>query len=181
VDFSFREQTKRKKRYYHRAWQYAKSNSLVFSTLESRLKMLAAHGIKLKVTPEERRMGERAQPNKLPGVRDLPSTWPDSILAHAKLVGATVVKEWSDHASGAGMRFTILYIPRWCELDKPPEMRDWWKPWMEEVVGRHGIEFVDPTEALIQRINRGEEIFYDHFTRAGHEAVAESFLAWYRE
>lgn len=88
--------------------------------------------------------------------------------------------EWFYHAAGAGRRFTILYLPRSSQLVKPAGMRDSWKPWIEAISDGYGIELVDPTETMVGMMARGEEIFHDHLARAGHEAVAGSFIDLYR-
>ncbi|UCF05018.1 MAG: SGNH/GDSL hydrolase family protein [bacterium] len=179
MDFSFRERKRHKTRFPHRTWQYLKSHSLVFSTLESRLKLLYHRGIKLRVTREEIEMAERAPNDEPPEVNALPSTWPDSLRTHAMTVAEMILAKWHHEVTSDGRRFTIIYIPRSSEFGKPLETQDSWAPWLFRFCKRSGIELVDPTPSMIERKNRGEEIYYDHLARAGHEALAASFLKQY--
>jgi hypothetical protein len=179
VDFSFRERKRHKTRFPHRSWQYLKSHSLVFSTLESRLKLLYYRGVKVRVTREEMEMAERAPENEPPEVNAIPSTWPDSLRNHAMIVAERIIAKWHLEVTSDGRRFTIIYIPRSSELDKPLEDQDSWAPWLFRTCERYGIELVDPTQSMIERRDRGEELYYDHLARAGHEALAASFIEQY--
>jgi hypothetical protein len=178
VDMSFVERTRHKTGAPHRTWQYLKSNFLVFSTLETRVRLLQAHGMRMTVRREQMAMGERAAPGGIPQVGDLPSTWPDSLIAQAKALTGAVIEAWREDAASAGRRFTILYVPRSAAIDAPIEEQDSWAPWLFGFCGERGIDLVDPTPGLLARKGRGEEIYFDHFAPAGHRAAAEAFVSF---
>ncbi|HUV36975.1 MAG TPA: hypothetical protein VMX58_08560, partial [Patescibacteria group bacterium] len=178
VDMSFRGRMRHKTRAPHRLWQYLKSHFLVFSTLETRVRLLRARGVRMTVGEEQTAMGERAVAGAIPAVGDLPSTWPDSLLVRAEVLTGAVIEKWRDEAVAAGRRFTILYIPRSAVIEVPLAGQDSWAPWLFGFCRERGIDVVDPTEELLVRKRRGEEIFYDHLAPAGHRAVAESFLEY---
>ena len=91
VDMSFVERTRHKTRAPHRLWQYLKSNFLVFSTLETRVRLLRSRGIRMTVGEEQMAMAERAQKGSIPAVNDLPSSWPDSLIVRAEALTGAVI------------------------------------------------------------------------------------------
>lgn len=179
VDMSFLGRTRHKTRAPHRLWQYLKSHFLVFSTLETRVRLLRARGVRMTVGEEQMAMGKRAVEGQIPAVGDLPSTWPDSLVVRAETLTGAVIEKWRYEAAAAGRRFTILYIPRSAVIDTPIAAQDSWAPWLFHFCRERGIELVDPTAELVTLKGRGEEIFFDHLAPAGHRAVAESFLKYY--
>jgi len=70
----------------------------------------------------------------------------------------------------------VLYA-RWGEWRAPMEGQDSWAPWLTEFCGTHGITLIDPTPELVAKMDAGREVHYDHYAPAGHEALAEAFLA----
>ncbi len=178
IDRSFRERYGHKARWPHRSWQFLKSHSLVFSTLESRLRLLKGKGIQMTVQREEARMAARAEKDAIPGEGDLPSSWPDSLIAQARAVTEKVITTWRDDVIDAGRSFSILYIPRGAEMNRPLREQDSWGRWLHELCAAHGIDLIDPTAEFVLREARGEEIYYDHLTAAGHAALADVFLGY---
>ena len=65
------------------------------------------------------------------------------------------------------------------EMEKPTEDQDSWKPWLEDLCSKNGIVFIDPTPDLLKMKQSGKDVYYDHFTRDGHVAFAESFVDWF--
>ncbi len=181
VDMSFLERTRHKTRAPHRAWQYLKSHFLVFSTLETRYRLLRARGMRMRVGQEQMAMSERAAEGRIPEVGDLPSTWPDSLIAEAKTLTGAVIETWRENAEASGRRFTILYVPRAAVIEAPIDEQDSWAPWLFRFCRERGIDLVDPTAQLLERKRRGEEIYFDHFAPAGHRAVSEAFIAYYQK
>jgi hypothetical protein len=180
VDVSFVGRTRHKTSAPHRAWQYLKSNFLVFSTLETRLRLLQAYGLRMTVRREQMAMGERAAAGSIPEVGDLPSTWPDSLITKAEVLTGAVIEKWREDAVSTGRRFTILYVPRAAVFDMQPEKQDSWAPWLLRFCRERGIDLVDPTPELIARRARGEEIYFDHFAPGGHRAAADAFVEFYK-
>ncbi len=172
VDTSFRERYAYKKKPLHQLWQRTRSKSLLASTIHSRLKLLRAHGIKTQVTQADRvnEAGVRA-----PGTG--PSTWPNrDLLVEARRLTAAVIETWRDQVVTAGRGFVIMYVPSQRELGKPEDQQDSWLPWLREFCLDRGIGLVDPSPELIARRDSGQEVYYDHFTPAGHAALSEAFI-----
>lgn len=181
VDYSFRRIHKRKTTRLHRTWQFLKSKTLLFSTLESRLKLLRRHGIKMTVKPEEMQMAEEAGREEFPEPISRPSSWPDSLREQAGALGERIIRRWRDDVSRDGRRFAVLYVPRQSEIDKPRSAQDSWALWLGEVCGRFGVDLVDPTPYLLARREQGEELYYDHLAPGGHVALADAFLEHYQK
>jgi hypothetical protein len=179
VDESFRARMRHKTRAPHRVWQYLKSHSLVFSTIETRLRLLRSWGVRMTVEEEQMAMGERAGEGRIPSVNDLPSTWPDSLVVRAAALTGAVMERWRNEAVSAGRRFTVLYIPRSAVFEAPISGQDSWFRWLGRFCRERGIDLVDPTEELLAHRKRGEDIYVDHLAAAGHLAVAEAFGAYY--
>ena len=181
VDYSFAERYKHKTRRPHRMWQYLKSHSLVFSTLEARLKLLRHRGVKVTVGEQEMQMAETASTQGYPNPRDLPSSWPDSLVVQAGDLAELVLTTWRDAVESSGRRFVVIYIPRPTEMSKPREDQDSWAPWLFDMCNRHGIDIVDPTDVFVKFTAEGVEVYYDHLAEGGHEGLARAFVDQYRE
>lgn len=179
VDFSFRDRVGYKSSRWHRAQQYLKSNSLVVSTIEGRVKLLRRHGVKTRVNPAEMRMAEGAAEGKPLTSSVRPSEWPDSLRAEAAELGRRVLVRWTNEVRASGRPFIVLYVPRERELGNPYEEQDTWVAWLAGVCDELGIDMVDPSPELIARRDRGIEIYYDHWAAGGHEAAAEAFASYF--
>ena len=179
IDFSFREIYDHKKAWPHRTWQWLKSHSLVFSVLETRLNLLRHRGVQLKVDEAGREMEVRAKPDAIPDVIAVPSSWPPALEVEAKVVTEALLREWKKQVERDGLDLLLLYIPRPKQLDLPPAEQDSWAAWLFEVCAREGIPVIDPTPQLIDARDRGKEIYYDHLSGGGHDAVAQAFVEWY--
>jgi hypothetical protein len=176
VDNSFRDRYRHKISWWHRVWQYAKSHSLVLSTLESRIKLLRRHGIRTRADRDDMQM-EAAEAAFVRGAGTGPSAWKsDSLLAYSETLLARVMDAWHADAAAGGREFVVMYVPKERHMDKPIEEQDSWALWLHEYCTDRDIPLVDPSSELVARRDRGEEVFYDHFTPAGHRAVADAFL-----
>lgn len=180
IDATFRERYRHKSRWPHRVWQYAKSHSLVMSTLESRLKLLLRRGVQIKADEGERLMSVPAGRGKMPEAISPPSTWPDSVRVLAAELTKQVIVKWREEVERRGGRFTVVYIPRPKEMDKDPASQDSWAHWLFGVCGENGVAIVDPSRRFVEAERAGEEVFFDHLAPRGHEILAEEFLSSYR-
>lgn len=171
VDRSFDQRYGYKAHQPHRTLQYLKAHSLVVSTIEGRLKMLQKHGIKRGVTEQERTgavgAGGRA------GMA--PSSWPDSLVPVGEQLLERVLERWVRDVRRSGRAFVVLRVPREGVLLEPLEGQDSWAPTLHGLCARLGVPLVDPTVYLAAREQAGEQMYYDHFTAAGHEAFAHAF------
>jgi lysophospholipase L1-like esterase len=173
VDYSFAERYGYKNSRLHRTWQFFKSNSLVLSTLEGRLKLLMKHGIKMKVTEEDREGGRGGRGPR--GVE--PSSWPsDSLATHGWELFTRVLDAWRRDAAGRGLPLCVIPIPREKEVGKPVGEQDAWAARVRSWCAAHGVAFVDPNPAFAAAKAGGRELYYDHFTVDGHRAFADAFV-----
>jgi hypothetical protein len=173
IDWSFRQRYHHKSEWPHRAWQYVKSHSLVFSTLETRLRILKTHGVKTRLSEDERLMAARPAEGKLPEAISPPSTWPDSLRVLAGDLTARVIAAWNREARRDGARFHVVYIPRPKEMQKDRDVQDSWAAWLHRVCEEEGIDLIDPTKRFVEAERGGTEIFYDHLAAGGHAVLAE--------
>lgn len=179
IDYSFREKYSFKNRFYYKLYLYLKNRSLVLGTIATRIKLLAKYGIKIEISEAERMMATKSKPGEIPQSTDLPSSWPDSWREHAKKLASVIILKWRDEITVQSREFTILYIPRESEMEKAIENQDSWKFWLESFCNKNNIVFIDPTENLIKVKLLNKDVFYDHFTKDGHKALAEAFVNWF--
>lgn len=180
VDNRFREDFKNRARRYHRVLQYLRSNSLLLSTVETRLRLLRSRGVKLKVTEAERFMAEKSHKKTVPqhsGVA--PSMWPDSLAAYARELGERIMDRWILDARRPGRGFAVAYIPRLQYMGLPYGQQDSWAQWMDAVCRERDVAFVDPSKLFLAELERGGEIYYNHMTPAAHEALAKTLVEYF--
>jgi hypothetical protein len=176
IDRSFASRYAKKKELPHRAWQYLKSHTLLFSTLETRMHLLRSRGVKLKVEESERLMGAPdAQTEKI-SCNSTPGALPDSLRTLCQQLSERVILSWKQEVEKSGRRFTLLYVPRPSEVKKDRAERDSWASWLFAFCAANGIEAVDPSERFMRLSRAGEELFYDHFTSRGHAVFAQTFI-----
>jgi hypothetical protein len=166
VDNSFRERYAYKTSWWHRTLQFLKARSLVMSTIEQRLRLLRRHGVTTRVADgtEGREAGLRAT---------APSTWAsDSLVTYAETLCGRILERWKREVEAAGAGFIIARIPRESQLDRPLEEQDAWAPWLQRFCKENAIPLRDPTRTFKSAIDRGETMYDDHLTPAGHRRFA---------
>jgi lysophospholipase L1-like esterase len=167
IDNAFREPSAHKTSWWHRTLQFLKARSLVMSTVEQRLRLLRRHGVVTHVADgtEGREAGLRAT---------TPSTWgSDSLVAHGKTLCGRVIAQWNREVMASGARFMVARVPRESQLHRQLREQDAWAPWLHDFCDENGIELIDPTSAFREAISRGEVVYGDHFTPAGHRVFAK--------
>lgn len=174
VDDSFKERYARKTTWWHRAMQRIKSNSLVVSTLEGRLKLLKRHGIKRTVTPADRAGGAGGG-----GIPMVPSVWPPGKADEGWELVERVLDRWHREVTADGRAFIILRVPREEVVAVPLSEQDAWAPRLHVYCERRGIPLIDPTPLFVPRMAAGEAVYYDHFTPLGHRLFAEAFVDYW--
>ncbi len=180
VDRSFALRNAHKARWKHRAWQYMKSHSLLASTLETRLRFLRARGVDVRVDDAEREMAAPAARQAPVDAQSPPSLWPDSLRAQAAAVTERVLVEWKHEVAAQDRRFVVAYIPRTAAVKTPEAPADDWRAWLHGVCARDSVAMIDPTDSLIRVQQSGQDVFFDHFTDAGHEAFAAELFDWFQ-
>jgi len=171
VDNSFNEAYGYKTSWWHRAVQRIKSNSLVVSTVEGRLKMLKAYGAKRKVTEADREGGKGGG-----GTPMALSAWPPDLIDTGWEIQTRVMDRWRREAEAQGRKFIIMNVPRGEEvLSVPLAERDSWASHLQAYCADRGIPLIEPTDIFLEREKTGEKMYHDHFTPEGHRAFADAF------
>jgi hypothetical protein len=176
VDRSFAARYANKRRWTHRTWQYLKSHTLLFSTLETRLHFLRSRGVRVHVATEDRLMNTKPDQHEKPSYNSPPSALPDSLRSLCADLCARVILTWKRDVESAGKRFVVLYIPRPSEVAKTADERDSWERWLADLCRSNGIEMIDPSDRFFRCATHGEELFYDHLTSRGHAVLAGAFM-----
>jgi hypothetical protein len=175
VDGSFNHRYGYKDKWPHRILQYIKANSLVVSTIEGRLKLLRAYGIKRSVTEKERTgaVGASGRPGMAP------SSWrSDSLVTVAWELQERVLDRWAAEVLRHRQRFIVMRVPREAALLQPLDGQDTWAPRLHAYCARVGIPLIDPTPYLAERKRAGHKIYDDHFSPDGHQAFAAAFVSF---
>lgn len=154
-------------------------HSLLAGTALKRVRLLLDRGVNLKTQEKEMNM-EQTMSNKakFPNQNDLPSTWPSDLRAQAEKLEEAVILKWRDELNAQSRKFVLMYIPRGTQMEKPAEEQDSWKKWLETFCEQNGITFIDPGPELVRAQSSGQEVFFDHFSKGGHQAFARSFADW---
>ena len=176
IDRSFALRYANKRRWFHRAWQYLKSHTLLFSTLETRWHFLRSRGVRVHVDEAERFMGAPAGPGSPISANTPPSMLPDSLRTLCTQLTGRVLLNWKHDVETGGRTFAVLYIPRASELKKPEEERDSWAAWLLAFCRTNNIEIIDPSTRFARAEERGQELYYDHLTSDGHAELTAEFL-----
>jgi hypothetical protein len=172
VDNSFREKWTYKTSWWHRAMQRIKSNSLVVSTIEGRLKLLKAYGVKRTVTP-----ADRAGAAGGGGSPMAPSAWPPELVADGWTLQQRVMDKWRADVKAQGRKFVVMHVPRGPDvLRTPVAEQDSWASRLSAYCKERGIPLVEPTSRFVARMDAGEKMYHNHFTPEGHRAFAQSFV-----
>lgn len=180
TDNSFREHREHRLKFYFKFFDYLTSHFLVFATLSERLQLLFKHGIKVSVTEEDRFMTNNQ--NKIYKTKhppyldqgDNPSIWPDSLRIIATNLERIILLKWEKEIENKQKDFIILYTPK--DIETPTHEQDTWKPWLEKFCIENNIPFIDPTSNLLKMQKKGNDVFYDHYTKFGHKATANEFI-----
>jgi hypothetical protein len=158
-----------------RAAKALQRRSLLARVVWVRLRLLRQEGLRPRARAAERAMRERAPraPGERPDPNDLPPSWSREERDAALLLAERILAAWKDTADARGVPLVVLYVPRGNDmLTGLLREEDSWLPWLHDACARLGIPLLDPRDALRARLDAGDAVFDDHWTRAGHEAVA---------
>lgn len=180
IDYSFRERNRHKTRGIYPIVDFLSARSLFFATVSERLKLLIHYGIKIRLNEDERIMATGKDKTCERSSTDLPSTWPQDLKTKALQTGAAVLSRWRAEVAAQKKAFVVLYVPREVEFKKPTRQQDSWKLWLENFCKKKGIVFIDPSDKMIATEKAGQRVFYDHFTKTGHQAFAQAFIEWFK-
>ena len=150
------------------------------SLLRSRAKWLQGHSLLAQVAWGRGlalRRGAAAgaiQANAgVPDANELAASWPPEIAAHAKRLGALVLADFARDVRADAARFAVLYVPRGEEqLNGATRREDTFAPWLFETCASLEILCIDPSAELSARSAAGEAMYDDHWSPAGHAAIA---------
>lgn len=146
--------------------------SLLLRVVWSRLALLSSYGVVRDRRADAAMAGSAGE---VPDQNDLPTTWPRPYVEEAGELGRRILAKWAEETRSAGRRLAVLYVPRG-EAQLSGEMPDGetWKPWLIETCRALGIPLIDPSPELRARLAAGESVYDDHWSPAGHAAVADA-------
>jgi hypothetical protein len=172
VDFSGVRAQSYKASWWHRGMQRIKSNSLVVSTIESRLKLLKSYGAKVSVTQADRN-GASGAVGSAPMAT---SAWPPELVSKGWDLQERVMDRWRHEVEVQGREFVIMHVPRGEEvLHVPFAKQDTWATRLQAYCKARHVPLVEPTPLFIAREKTGQKMYHNHFTPDGHRAFAEAF------
>jgi hypothetical protein len=146
--------------------------SLLAQLVLVRLRLLRGTGIQIRRRDGDAQMTARGRPEDDPAA--LPTTWAPELRAEAARVTEAILRDWSGESARAGRRFAVLYVPRnEDQLTGRLAESETWLPWLRDVCTRNAIRLVDPSEALAARVREGVHVYDDHWSPAGHTAIAQ--------
>lgn len=166
-------------------------HSLLLSTLNLRTNLLFKYVLNNHTREKLEARGVKKQIPEVSTVKrqsDIPYILPDSLLKKAVKLYSAIAIQWKRELTEKQIFFAIICIPSGREFREESGELNVWKTWLESFYSwlesfclNNEIEFIDPTPFLIQKDAEGVELFYDHLTIEGHQALAEYFAAWYVE
>jgi hypothetical protein len=164
---------------WFRAAKAVQERSLLAQVVWVRLRLLQQEGLRPRARAEEKAMRERAprRPGAKPDPNDIPTSWSERERGEVLLLAERILAEWKRSADSQGRALAVLYVPRGNDmLTGLLTEQESWLPWLREACAELGVPLLDPRAALRARMEAGDPVFDDHWTRAGHEVIA-GFLA----
>lgn len=161
------------------AAKWLQERSLLAQVTWVRLRLLRREGLRPRARAEEKAMRERAPraPGSRPDPNDIPSSWSHRERDDVLQLSERILAEWKRTADAERIPLAVLYVPRGNEMLLGTLREDEsWLPWLRETCAKLDLPLLDPRPALRARLDAGELPYDDHFTRAGHAAIAR-FLA----
>jgi hypothetical protein len=151
-------------------------HSLLAQVVRARLDLLHRRGVQVAARPGDAQMSGVS--GAVPDVSDLPSTWPAPYVERAGRLGELLLREWRDAAARRDARFFVLYVPRGeDQLTGKLPVASTWLPWLRASCASLGVTLIDPSAALLARLQHGDAVYDDHWTPAGHQVVAQVLAA----
>jgi hypothetical protein len=146
-------------------------HSLLFQLSHARLRLLRDRGVRARARAEDVQMSGRGHPVMEPAT--VLSAWPPELRAEVEGVGRALLADWKARAEARGIAFAVLYVPRGEDQlrGELPE-HETWLPWLRRTCAELGIALIDPFDALRSRLERGDPVYDDHWSAAGHEVIA---------
>jgi hypothetical protein len=158
--------------WWHREVQRIKSNSLVVSTIEGRLKLLESYGAKRTVTEADRNGGAGA----IGSAPMATSAWPPELVPKGWDLQERVMDTWSRAVRAEGRTFVVMHVPRGEEVLRVPfAQEDTWATRLISYCETRHIPLIEPTPLFVAREDAGEKMYHNHFTPEGHRAFAQAF------
>jgi hypothetical protein len=164
---------------WFRAAKAVQERSLLAQVVWVRLRLLQQEGLRPRARAEEKAMRERAPraPGSKPDPNDIPTSWSADERDAILLLTERILAEWQRTAERERIPLAVLYVPRGNEmLAGALREEDSWLPWLRATCAKLGLPLLDPRAALRAQLDAGQPPYDDHFTPAGHSAVAR-FLA----
>lgn len=155
----------------YRIGKAVQNRLLVAQLLWTRIALLRSEGVRISEEEQARSMTRAA--TGVPNQNDMPSTWPARYSEAARELGRRILRHWRDVMIEQGRRFVVFYVPRGePQLRGSVSIGTTWLPWLHRTTSELGIPLIDPSAALSARSRAGTEMYDDHWSPAGHRAVA---------
>ena len=104
------------------------------------------------------------------------------LLADAKLLTNRLLAQFKLEVERDGRQFAVLYVPRGNdEIEGQLPVADRWWPWLASTCSELGIRLINPTKALREHQRSRHPIYNDHWSPAGHAAIADVLAEPIRE
>lgn len=164
---------------WFRAAKAVQERSLLAQVVWVRLRLLQQEGLRPRARAAEKAMRERAprKPGSKPDPNDIPTSWSEEERGEVLLLAERILADWKRSADEQGRALAVLYVPRGNDmLTGLLTEQESWLPWLRDACAKLGVPLLDPRAALRARMEAGDPVFDDHWTRAGHETIAR-FLA----
>ena len=160
--------------------KFVQGRSLLAQLVWHRIYMLRNQGIATRRKDDAEAMTERAS-NERPSPNALPSSWLPSLRTHAEGLGERLLAAFAAEMAAEGRHFVVLYVPRGeTQLRGELDLADTWRPWLGRACAKLGIPLIDPSDALRARLERGDAVYSDHWSPAGHEVIAGEIADYLR-
>ncbi len=105
-----------------------------------------------------------------------PDEWPAPLRADAERLTRSLIVSFRDAVTEDGVRFAILYVPDRSDLEGATGGGSW-RAWLTDLADDEGIPLVDPTDELVSRRTLEGPMYDDHWTLAGHGAIAAALAS----
>jgi len=180
VDTSFILNNQYRNSFFYKPFNFALRRSVLLNTLYQRIKLFKKYGIKRKIQSKYNEVLIQNQINDI-DQNQRPSTWPDSINTKAQIITRKIIQKWKKEVEESRRDFVILKIPHPDFWYLPLDKQDTWKKMLMDFSQKENIILIDPTNSFYQYNASGCDLFYDHLTSCGHEALAMAFINWFHE
>jgi len=179
IDTSFINNNMYRNTLKYKLVDFSLRRSVLLNTLVQRSKLIHKYGIRIK---NQSAITSPLQNNTVDiDQNQRPSTWPDSLYQKAQLIAKKIILKWNKEVVESGKVFVILDVPHPDFWYLPLDKQDTWKKFLLDFAIKENINLIDPTSSFWKYHNSGCDLYYDHLTSCGHEALSRAFIDWFHK